>query len=576
MQKSLTKRQHFNVIRAQLENERSSFISHWRDISDYVLPRRARFNVTDANKGDKKNKMIIDSTATLAARTLRSGMMSGVTSPARPWFRLTTPDPELAEFGPVRNWLSLAQDRMTTSYLRSNLYNTLPILYGDLGVFGTAPMFIEEDFTGEVLYTQSFPIGSYMIAKDIKGRVNVFFREFRMTVRQLVEQFGQVKNGKPNWDNFSIYIKNLWDTSQYEAWIDICHIVMPNNDFLQDNPLAKHKKYMSYYYESGTSGQSQYLRTEDSDRYLRESGYDYFPVLCPRWETTGEDVYGTSCPGMDALGDIKQLQHGEKRIMEAVDKMIRPPMTGPMSMKNQVASILPGEITYVDAVQGQGFRPAIELNFRVQEMELKQNQVRSRIQRCFYEDLFLMLANSDRRQITAREIEERHEEKLLALGPVLEQINQDLLDPLTDIAFDIHMRQGLIPPPPKELEGMNLKVEYVSIMAQAQKLIGITGVDRFTGFVSQMAQVDPSVLDKIKADKVVDVYADMTSVPPSIIRTDEEVSAIRDQRAQAQQQAAAAQQAQTMAQTAQTMSQTPIGNEQDTALNAMLKNLGAG
>lgn len=576
MQKSLNKRQHFNVIRTQLENERSSFISHWRDISDYVLPRRARFNVTDANKGDKKNKFIIDSTATLAARTLRSGMMSGVTSPARPWFRLTTPDPELAEFGPVRSWLSLAQDRMSTSYLRSNIYNTLPILYGDLGVFGTAPMFVEEDFTGEVLYTQSFPIGSYMIAKDIKGKVNVFFREFRMTVRQLVEQFGKAENGKPNWDNFSIYVKNMWDTSQYEAWIDVCHMVCPNNDYDPNKPMSKYKKYMSYYYESGTSGQSQYLRTEDSDRYLREAGYDYFPVLCPRWETTGEDVYGTSCPGMDALGDIKQLQHGEKRIMEAVDKMIRPPMTGPMSMKNQVASILPGEITYVDAVQGQGFRPAIELNFRVQEMELKQNQVRSRIQRCFYEDLFLMLANSDRRQITAREIEERHEEKLLALGPVLEQINQDLLDPLTDIAFDIHLRQGLIPPPPKELEGMTLKVEYVSIMAQAQKLIGITGVDRFTGFVAQMAQVDPTVLDKIKADKVVDVYADMTSVPPSIIRTDEEVTAIRDQRVQAQQAQAAAQQAQVMAQTAQTMSQTPIGQDGDTALNAMLKNVGAG
>lgn len=576
MQKSLTKRQHFEVIRAQLENERASFISHWRDLSDYILPRRARFNLTDANKGDKKNKNIIDSTATLAARTLRSGMMSGVTSPARPWFRLTTPDPELAEFGPVRQWLSLAQDRMTTSYLRSNLYNTLPILYGDLGTFGTAPMFIEEDFTGEVLYTQSFPIGSYMIAKDIKGRVNVFFREFRMTVRQLVEQFGQVKNGKPNWDNFSIYIKNLWDQSQYEAWIDVCHIVMPNNDYRSDSELSKHKKYLSYYYETGSSGQHQYLRTEDSDRYLRESGYDYFPVLCPRWETTGEDVYGTSCPGMDALGDIKQLQHGEKRIMEAVDKMIRPPMTGPMSMKNQVASILPGEITYVDAVQGQGFRPAIELNFRVQEMEMKQNQVRSRIQRAYYEDLFLMLANSDRRQITAREIEERHEEKLLALGPVLEQINQDLLDPLTDITFDIHMRQGLIPPPPKELEGMNLKVEYVSIMAQAQKLIGITGVDRFTGFVSQMASVDPTVLDKIKADKVVDVYADMTSVPPSIIRTDDEVTAIRDQRAQAQQAQAAAAQAAQMAQTAQTMSQTPVNKDGDTALNSMLSNLGVG
>lgn len=572
--KPYSKRQQYEILRAQLEIERASFTSHWRDLSDYILPRRARFNTSDANKGDKRNKNIIDSTATLAARTMRSGMMAGITSPARPWFRLTTPDPELAEFGPVKNWLSLVQSRMTTSYLRSNLYNILPIMYGDLGVFGTAPISIEEDFTGEVIQAQSFPIGSYMISKDIKGKVNVFFREFRMTVRQLVETFGQVVNGQPNWNAFSVHVRNLWDSAQYEQWIDVCHVVLPNSEYKPNNPLSQFKKFKSCYYERGVSGQANYLRSDDDDKLLRESGYDYFPVLCPRWETTGEDVYGTSCPGMEALGDIKQLQHGEKRIMEAVDKMIRPPMTGPTSMKNQVASILPGEITYVDAVNGQGFRPAIELNFRVAEMENKQAQVRNRIQRAFYEDLFLMLANSDRRQITAREIEERHEEKLLALGPVLEQVNQDLLDPLTDIVFDIHIRQGLVPPPPQELQGVDLRVEYVSIMAQAQKMLGIAGVDRFTGFVGQLAAADPSVLDKIKSDKVVDVYADMTSVPPNIVRSDDEVKLIRDQRAKAQQAQAQAQMMQAQVQNAQTLSQTPVSNGESTALDELLKTVG--
>ena len=147
-----------------------------------------------------------------------------------------------------------------------------------------------------------------------------------------------------------------------------------------------------------------------------------------------------------------------------------------------------------------------------------------------------MLAQSDRRQITAREIEERHEEKLLALGPVLEQLNQDLLNPLIDIAFEMHVRQQLIPPAPEELQGSDLKVEYISIMAQAQKLVGIAGVERFTGFVGQMASFDPSVLDKIKPDQIVDVYADMTSVPPSIIRTDEDTETLRAQKAQQVQQ----------------------------------------
>lgn len=565
-----TKRQQLDLIKSSLENERTSFESHWRDLSDFILPRRSRFSISDVNKGDRRNQKIIDSTATLAARTLRSGIMSGVTSPARPWFRLTTQDPDLAEWGPVKQWLHLVQQRITASYLKSNLYNILPTVYGDLGVFGTAAMSVEEVFNGDVIHAKSFPIGSYWIAKDDFGRINTFVREFRMTVAQLLETFGSKKNGEFDWSNFSTYVRGQYDQGNLQTWIDVTHFVMPNSEYDPKNPIAKFKKFTSCYFESGTGYDSK-----EDDKYLRESGYDYFPILVPRWETTAEDVYGTNCPGMEALGDIKQLQNGEKRIMEAVDKMIRPPMKGPTSMKGQAASIISGDITYIDNVNGQGFEPVYEVNFRIQEMEMKQSQVRSRIQRSFYEDLFLMLSNLDRRQITAREIEERHEEKLLALGPVLEQINQDLLDPLTDIAFNIHLRQRLLPPPPPELQGMELKVEYISVMAQAQKMLGVSSVERFTQFVGGLAQVDQGVLRKIKADQIVDVYGEMLSVPPSIVRTDEEVQQIiQAEQAQQMQQMQMQQQMQAV-DMAKKLSETKI-NQQDAALDELIRQAQSG
>lgn len=565
-----TKRQQLDLIKSSLENERTSFESHWRDLSDFILPRRSRFSISDVNKGDRRNQKIIDSTATLAARTLRSGIMSGVTSPARPWFRLTTQDPDLAEWGPVKQWLHLVQQRITASYLKSNLYNILPTVYGDLGVFGTAAMSVEEVFNGDVIHSKSFPIGSYWVAKDEFGRINTFVREFRMTVAQLLETFGEKKNGEFDWSNFSTYVRGQYDQGNLQTWIDVTHFVMPNMEYDQKNPIAKFKKFTSCYFESGTGYDSK-----QDDKYLRESGYDYFPILVPRWETTAEDVYGTNCPGMEALGDIKQLQNGEKRIMEAVDKMIRPPMKGPTSMKGQAASIISGDITYIDNVNGQGFEPVYEVNFRIQEMETKQSQVRSRIQRSFYEDLFLMLSNLDRRQITAREIEERHEEKLLALGPVLEQINQDLLDPLTDIAFNIHLRQRLLPPPPPELQGMELKVEYISVMAQAQKMLGVSSVERFTQFVGGLAQVDQGVLRKIKADQIVDVYGEMLSVPPSIVRTDEEVQQIiQAEQAQQMQQMQMQQQMQAV-DMAKKLSETKI-NQQDAALDELIRQAQSG
>jgi len=544
-----TKRHKIEVLRGELKNERATFLSHWRDLGDHIRPRRPRFTVSDTNKGEKRNQKIIDSTATTASRTLRSGMMSGITSPARPWFRLTTQDPGLSEFGPVKQWLFNVQNRMSTIFLRSNLYNVLPIIYGDMGDFATAAMYMEEAFDGDVVRFFAQPIGSYYLANDEKLRVRTFFREFRMTVRQIVNEFGREDEGDDiDWDNISFHVRNLWDQNLKETWIDVGHVIQPNPEFDPSKLESKHKRYLSSYFEFGsvTGSSQQHVSFQQEDRFLREKGYDFFPVLTPRWEITGEDVYGTSCPGMEALGDIRQLQLGEKRAMQAIEKMINPPMMGPTSLRNHRSSILPGDITYVDVRDGNaGFRPSHEVRFAIQELEAKQAQIRQRIKKVYFEDLFLMLAQSDRREITATEIDARREEKLLALGPVLEQLNQDLLDPLIDNTFAIMEKQNLIPPPPGELQGQDLKVEYISVMAQAQKLAGLAGIERFAGFASQVASTTPQVLDKIDTDQMIDVYGEITSVQPGIVRSDEDVEEIRQQRLEAeraQQQAAQAQQ----------------------------------
>lgn len=571
MTEPYTKRQAHELLRSELELERSSFMTHWRELSDYILPRRARFTITDANRGERRNQKIIDGTATLAARTLKSGMMGGITSPARPWFRLTTADPDMAEFGPVKEWLHAVGQRMITIFLRSNLYNSLPIIYGDMGVFGTAALYVEEDFDS-VFRTYAFPIGSYMIANNDRMKVNVFFREFRYTVRQLVEKFGRLnpKTGAPDWSNFSETVRNLWDRKMFEGWIDVCHVIEPNPDFDPEKLGSRFKRYKSSYYERGYNGKPSYSNFEN-EKYLKVSGYDFFPVLCPRWEVTGEDIYGTSCPGMDALGDVKQLQTEQKRKAQAIEKGINPAMVAPTALKTAKVSILPGDITYSDEREGvKGFRPAHEVRLDLEHLRLDITEVQRMISRAFYEDLFLMLAHSDRREITAREVEERHEEKLIGLGPVLEQLNQDLLDPLIDLAFNYMLRQGFIPQPPENLQGEDLKIEYISVMAQAQRLVGIGGIERFAGFAANIAAQtgDPSSIDKVDLDQLLDEHAASVGVPPRIVRTDEEVEAIRRNRAEQAQAQAMMQAAEGASKSAKDLSQAKL--EEDSALKRLI------
>lgn len=553
-----SKFQRLQSLHAQLKNERSSFISHWRDLADYILPSRPKFTLSERNKGDRRNNKIIDSTATMAANTLRSGFQSGITSPARPWFKLTTHDPDQSEQADVKFWLHVVTQRMLTVFAKSNFYKASSVLYGDLGVFGTPAVFVEEDFE-RVAHFRDMPIGSYCLATDNKGKVNTLTREFGMTVRQLVHTFGELKpSGQVDFKNISNHVKNLWEQSQYEQWVDVVHVVQPNKNYKPRAVNAKYKKFESVYYESGERrSASNYMSYDSDDMFLRHSGYDNFPVLAPRWQVSGEDVYATSCPGMDALGDIKQLQTQEKRIAQAIDKKVNPPLKGPSLLKQQKVSLLPGDVTYSDERDGQrGLTPIHEVQFNIQEIEGKQQQLRQRINEAFYKNLFMMLNESDRRQITAREIQERHEEKLSALGPVLESLNEDYLDPLIDLVYDYMDRQGQIPEPPKSLRGQELRVEYISVMAQAQKLMGVNTLERFTGFVAQVAQANPEVLDKVDSDQLIDVYGEATSVPPGIVRSDKDVEQIRAQRAQAQQQQQMMEQIQGASQTAKTLSET--------------------
>lgn len=575
------KRREYEILRSQLMKERSTFLSHWKDLARLANPRRARFAVSDVNRGDRRNREIIHNAAVMALRTLRSGMVAGVTSPARPWFRLSTSKPELNDVAAVKLWLDQVTQEMISIFLKSNLYNTLPIVYGDMGQFATAAMMVEEDFD-DVIRTHSFPIGTYAISTNSKGQVDTFLREFRMTVRQVVQKFGRTEgapNGKKqvDWSRISVTVKEMWEQKQRESWVDIIHIIKPNDDWNQRSALSKYKKFSSVYYERGStsSDSASYSGPDDCETLLSEKGYDYFPVLCPRWETSSEDAYGTSCPGMDALGDINQLQIGEKRTMQAIDKKINPPMIAPTAMRNAKSSLLPGDITYSDTRDGQqGFRPVFQVEFSIKEMAEKQNEVVGRVDAAYYKNLFLMFADSDRREITAREVDERSQEKLLALGPVLEQLNQDLLDPLIDLTFEIGMRQGKFPPPPKELHGIDLKVEYISIMAQAQKVAGLAGLDRFLNTMQTASQEFPEIKDKLNADKIVEVYGDMTSVPPQIIRPDDEVAKMRQARAQQQQQQAQAEQMNQASQTARNLGQADTS--QGSALGALINQSKAG
>lgn len=575
------KRLRLERLRAELYNERSSFINHWKDINDLVWPRRGRFFLDDVNRGERRNQKIVDNTGTEAAKTLRAGLLSGMTNPSRPWFELSLEDlgEDIMASQEVKRWLHQNTNAMRRVFIKSNLYQALNSVFVDMGTFGTGCMLVEEDFE-TVLRFIPIPIGSYMLANDSRGRVRVYAREYQMTVRQIVEQFGMVDGDPKNidWTNISTTTKTLWINSRHrEQWVQVVHIIQPNDNYDPNKLQAKYKRFSSDYYEVGHYGRGVQTSVTmaagvDKDKLLRESGYDYFPVLAPRWSVTGNDVYGTDCPGMDALGDVRQLQRGEKRSLQAVDRMVDPPMRAPVSFRRIKAATIPGHITYADVQQGtQGFEPVFNLNFDVDKLERKQAQVRERINNSFYVELFKYFLASLRDK-TATEAELAHDERFTLLGPMLVNFNSDLGTPLIDIAFDLMAKQGLISEAPEEIQGRDLGANFISVIAQAQKLAAAVPLERFTRYYQEMKSANPNLVDGVKEDQMVKNYAEITNISPDIMRTEDELAESRQARAEHQRQMEQQQAAMEQAETIKRLSQAKTGGEAN-ALTDMAQEL---
>lgn len=498
----------------ELKRTRNPWEPAWQALADYIEPTRYRNPLRD--EGPLSRAKIIDTTGSFAWRTLASGMHSGITSPARPWFRLTTFDPDLKDYAPVKEYMAAVEQRLREAFQKSNLYPSFHTGYGDLGQFGQSCAILAED-DKQIIRAQPLLHGTFWIARDENGRATTLYRMFRWSVQRIVGRFG--------YDAVSQAIKTQYDAGNYDKTFDICHAIEPRLSRDPSKIDRANKPFLSNYWED---------RHGNEGKLLEESGFDENPIICPPWELAGEDHYALS-PGQIALGDIKMLQLEQTRKLEGIDKMVRPPMTGPTSMRNNPASLLPGSVTYVDDPTGKGFRPAMEVNLRLSDLAADIRDTQDRIRQAFYADLFLMISQMEGIQPRNQfEIAERKEEKLLALGPVLENIYNGQLAPVIDRTYAILERRGELPPPPPELQDQELQIEYISMLAQAQKAVSTGSIERVASFVGNLAAVRPDVLDKLDVDEAVDQYADMLGAPPSIIVPDDKVQAARDARAQKQ------------------------------------------
>lgn len=500
----------------ELKNRRAPFMKQWIAISKYISPFSGRFSVNDHGE-NRTTSFILDSEATYDHKILTSGLMSGASSPARAWFKLQPKSEELMDNYDVIDWCAKAENIMQKIFQQSNTYNTLHQIYKELVLFGTAVDLIYDDLNN-IIQHHMLTAGEYCLDTNDKGDVDTLYREFQLTTIQAVKAFG-----------FKVCpreIQDAYNRGELGTYWNFLHAIEPRIDRDINAHDVKNKAWGSYYLSLGTSEQG----------ILKESGFDYFPVIAPRWDILGIEPYGTS-PSQEMLPDIKQLQQETLRKAELIENYTKPPLQVPNSARQNPIMLSSGAINFTATTgNDQMIKPIIgstgDLNALIQDIA----SIKESIRRGFYVDLFMIVQQTAGDRRTTVEINALQQEQMLSLGAVMERMQNELLGKLVMITFQKMLERKAIPELPADFQnGIPLDIAFTSVLAQSQKAVDINTVDRFTSAIFASAQAMPEIIDRIDPDGYVDEYVARLGVAPKLIRSREEAERIRQQRAQAQQ-----------------------------------------
>lgn len=516
-----------------LRNWRQSWWTQlWSDLAQFILPRRSIWltqstggtpSPNNMSRGRPINSAIADPTATFATRVCSAGLMSGLASPSRPWFKVIPAIKGFKIDADAREWLDTVEDRIYTVLAGSNFYNAFATECEDLVVFGTGPSIIYED-EKDIIRLYNPAVGEYYLASGATLRIDGLYRLFVMTIAQIVDFF--------KLENCPAEIQEMWRAkgSSLDQERMIAHSIEPNFGIGEGDAgkLPGGFTWREVYWVYGAA----------SDKPLSMTGYIDQPFTAARWATQSNDAYGRS-PGMDVLPDVMQLQVMTRRMAEAIEKQVRPPLIGDMSLKNQPSSTLPGHLTYVtDIGPSKGIRSIYEVNPDIKAMSANILAIEERIQRGLFNDLFLMLEQAPTNKMTAYEVAAKLNEKMQVVGPVIESLLSESLKPKLKRVFGILKRKGFIDPPPDSLKGVPLEVEFVSMLALAQKAAATGGIERVVAFIGGLTQFYPDARLKLNAEKAIDEMNMLLGNPSDIILGDDDYAKALQASQQQQQQAA--------------------------------------
>lgn len=494
----------------QLESDRSTFEEHWSQIAPLVLPRQDNFFDKNENQGERRTRERFDDTAVLAHDKAVKIVDSIITPESSKWHKLSPRDSRLEENQEALEFLDNLNDLLfKVRYSpNANFANQNREKYASLLAFGTGVLMVE-DIIGKGIRYKSSHLSEHYVMENLHGLIDCDYRKYTLTARQAVEKWKEKTPPK---------VMAMFEKKPSQK-MEFLHVVMPDVDN-----------------ESGMNFISYHISCEDKI-LIAVGGFDTFPYIFSRGATSPNEVYGRS-PAMTALAEIKMLNAMRKTDIRSRHLSVDPPILAADAQTVRKFSMKPNAINYGTLdINGNPLVRPWQSGSRIDLSNDGINQSRQFINDAFFITLFQILV--DNPQMTATEVMERSREKGALLGPIAGREQSEALSPMIEReigildSYGVFEDDGMLPMPKvlKDAGGI-FDITFSAPANQLQRAEEALSVERTVQSLIPIAQIEPSVLDKIDWNEYANIMRESNGAPAKIFRTDEELMAIQQAKAQ--------------------------------------------
>jgi hypothetical protein len=496
--------------REKTSTERSNFNDIYETCAEFCNPKADDIQ-SKKTAGERTDSQRLTDIGIKARRMFTAGMMSHLFPQGQNWIRVITTDRELLSNDNVTRALSSVSKKFMSAIENSNFYEEMGQCIDHCGYIGTTSLYCEAD-KKNLINWRSHYINQFYFCENYQGEVDTVIREFKLTARQAVQQFG---NNCPQ--GIRDEAEEMVTSNKEHLFI---HVVMPREGFTPNTDQKESKKVASYYVS---------LTTKEM---VIESGFDEMPYSVGRFYKTNFEKYGRS-PASEVINTLPMINRMEVARIRGAERVSNPPWLAPNDGSVRRISNDQGSIIYWNAgnplSKPEQLRPMDNIVVNDQMITKKEMEVMD----AFYIPLFNPL--HDKQNMTAFESRERLNLSLQFLTPAVNRINKYFVKPSLERAFSIMLRDGRFPELEiQELSGASIDFDLVGKASIASRQIELFGTMTAIQQMSQIAQINPQIFDNLNVDKAARFIQEVNMMPIDLQLSEEDVNSIRQQKMQQQ------------------------------------------